>query len=462
MQMSVRLRRFLEWYRTGGDILIFVSFWLIGALFLGQDRVIDRWSIPYLAAVLPAVMFPMLRLRQTLHSLLLGYAQPVAAFGLIGLAWLLITSDFNAIPPLFLITWVTGWACRQEISIDRRHLFSLALGFFAAGVTVYFISYAMIDRSSPEYAWMGFPPSDVVAADSVAPDQAAPLLPDQTRSGLDINPWGIFPNQTLAAFSSTWRVSVTPAMSTSALFSMLVLLIFLQKPTSQPTSLAASCGSTYFALLSFVRGVLTGLVLFASTYAMLRFMPRAMWSRLLVVGVTTIGLVIAVALFAPLILYNVQDSTLISRVFLRGQSGVTLSDIYRQMYRPWLWLQHVNEFVNSDYLMGAGSALKQSAAENLLNANHIRSDADSFLTRLLATYGMASFGMLYFLVRRAYAHSQTNDVWGLAMLSTLVWLMLTWGSAFHPSNGIYVLSFMILGLGSRAFRDRGLTEKMAD
>lgn len=461
MRGTTSRRSSIEWYKSGGDILIFISIWLLVALFHGQDAIIVKWSAAYLFAIVPAVILPALRMRQTINALLFGTARPIAAFGLIGLIWLIATGDWSAIPPLFLIAWVSGWACRDEISIARRHLFLVAIGFFAAGAVTYFASYALIDKSAPEYRWMSFPPSEVVAADSVAPDEksggkAAPtriLLPDQTRAGLNLNPWGVLPGQTLQAFSSTWRVSATPAISTSALFSMLMLLIYMQRPITRPVPVTATAGAAYFSILSFVRGVITGFGLFVSTYILLRLAPRTLWSRLSVVALTTVGLIVAVAFLSPLLLYHLQDNALVSRMFLRGQTGVPLSDIYRQMYRPWLWGQHVQEFVRSDYLMGAGSYLKESAAENLLNAYQIRSDSDSFLTRLLATYGLASFGMLFFLIRQAYTHATSNDLWAMAMLSTLVWLMLTWGSSFHPTNGIYVLSFMVLGLGSKAFRD---------
>ncbi|MFN7025565.1 MAG: hypothetical protein ACK4QP_13815, partial [Pseudorhizobium sp.] len=217
----------MSWYKSGGDILIFISIWLMGALFHGQDAIIEKWSANYLLAIVPAVVFPAMRMRQTLNALLLGTARPVAAFGLIGLIWLVAKGDWAAIPPLFLITWVTGWACRQEISIARRHLFYVAIGFFAAGVVSYFVSYALIDRSAPEYLWMDHPPSEVIAADNAVTTPLQLRLPDQTRAGLNLNPWGILPGQTLRAFSDTWRISATPAISTSALFAMLVVLIFM-------------------------------------------------------------------------------------------------------------------------------------------------------------------------------------------------------------------------------------------
>jgi len=37
------------------------------------------------------------------------------------------------------------------------------------------------------------------------------------------------------------------------------------------------------------------------------------------------------------------------------------------------------------------------------------------------------------------------------VLSVMVWLMMSWGSIFHPSNGMFALGFLLIGNGSQAF-----------
>jgi len=39
------------------------------------------------------------------------------------------------------------------------------------------------------------------------------------------------------------------------------------------------------------------------------------------------------------------------------------------------------------------------------------------------------------------------------MLSLLIWLMMTWGSIFHPTNAIFVLALLIIGRGGNAFHE---------
>lgn len=207
------------WYKAGGDILVFISIWLASTLFAGQDLIIEKWSFRYLLAVVPAVVFPILRFKQTLNNLLFGGARPIVVFGVAGLIWLLASGDLAGIPPLFLIVWVAGWVCRAEVSIVRKHLFALAVCFYAVAVFAYAASYSLVDLSAPEYSWMksplwepvpAEPDAEVASPEITSPEVASPevassgsapteshelLLPDQTRAGINLNPWGVLPHQ---------------------------------------------------------------------------------------------------------------------------------------------------------------------------------------------------------------------------------------------------------------------------
>ncbi len=110
-------------------------------------------------------------------------------------------------------------------------------------------------------------------------------------------------------------------------------------------------------------------------------------------------------------------------------------------------------FWESPYLMGQGRNLAESASTSLINAGHARSDSVSFVTRLLATYGLAAFGLIVFVMERCIYHARRDDIWGAAMVAMILFLMMSWGSLFHPTNGIYALAFLILGKGSQAITD---------
>ncbi len=448
MHASPTYRRAWEKYKGGGDILVFLGIWLTSTVFIGQDRAVVRGDFHYWLAVIPALLFPAVRWRQTIENLLFGKARPIGLFGALGVFWALIAQDFHAVAPLVLIVWVAGWACRDEVAVGRRAFFVLILAFYLLGIITFFLQ-----PPFERYPWMMIPYNNITMSAEDLPEGAdpTPILPDQIKEGLDLNPWGILPGQTAPAFGR-WRISMTPKIATSGLVSLFALLIFFQRPSVRPSNLGGAAAAGYFAFLSLIRAVFSAVALFFATYVLQKIFHKNATARLLVAIAMTVGLVFAMWA-APYILYEVQNYKIASQLLLRGRNDLTLDEIVRQLYRSWLWTQHFQIFLNSDYLMGVGSELANSAKENLLNANQVRSDSDSFLTRLLATYGLPTFGLLFFLAERCWCHAKKDDGWAVSMIAVLIWLMMTWGSSFHPSNGIFVLAFLIIGKGSKALSD---------
>lgn len=406
----------------------------------------------YWILTLPAVFFPAARLRQTVENLIFGRARLIGAFGILATLAMLWRHDFSLIPPVILIVWVTGWACRDEIRLNVRHLCGLTLAFYVTGIAFFCLQppysdypWLMTEYSPPEQAKELETHGDVEI-----PGDVETFIPDQGKKGLNLNAWGILPDQTAPAFG-VWRISVTPNIATSGLFAVIVLLMVLRRFSFQPLRVGTVIASAYFAILSFVRAVFLGLGIFLAAIAIMRIVKSANL-RVMAVLLMTVGVVAGTAL-SPSILYLLQDWPIISRMFLRGESGLSVADIYRQAYRPWLWGEHVRLFWESPYLMGQGRNLAESASTSLINAGHARSDSVSFLTRLLATYGLAAFGLIVFVMERCIYHARRDDIWGAAMVAMILFLMMSWGSLFHPTNGIYALAFLILGKGSQAITD---------
>ncbi len=432
-----------DWYRRGGDIIVYLAISLGMALFIGQERIISRGDVAYWLLVGPGLVMPLLRLRQTLENLLLGTARPIAAFGILSGIWFITQRDFSAIPPMFLIVWVAGWACRPEARISARTLCALALVFYAVGISAF-----LTQEGYEQHPWLEQRLEQPVAADSPGGDVEL-ALPEQDRDGLNINAWGILPGQTATAFQP-WRVSATPNIATSGIFSLMVLLILVRHFKPKPLEAATAVATIYFSLLSFVRAVFISTALFGATLGIMALLPKRPGLRVAAALFMTVGLTLLVA-FSPFLLYSLQDWGIVSRMFLRGHTGMSVADIYRQMYRPWLWGEHMKLFWSSPYLMGQGSELAASALKNIINAGQMRSDSVSFLTRMVATYGIPAFGIIIFLIERCYRHAKDNDIWAVAVLSVMVWLMMSWGSIFHPSNGMFALAFLLIGNGSQAF-----------
>lgn len=340
---------------------------------------------------------------------------------------------------------VAGWACREEASVRTKHFFILMLCFYAVGTAKYAVQ--------PDYAAFGWLIGGTQNVPLALPGAVVPIETVAVNlPGLDINAWGILPRQTAPAYAG-WRVSVTPNIATSALTSLFFFLIALRYKRPLLLSRPALVIALYFTVLSFVRAALSGLALFGLTQfalAKVSFCPL----RVMLVAIVLLSVAVVSAVLAPYMLYHLQDFDLVSRLFLRGQSDLSTYDIYRQSYRPWLWGQHLTLFWDSPFLMGQGSSLSDSSGTHILNPGHLRSDSVSFLTRLLATYGLAVLGLCYFLVERCYVHAKNQDIWGVSMLVVIIWLMLTWGSVFHPTNAVFVLSVLIACKGSAAFAQK--------
>lgn len=448
-----------RWYRSGGDILLFVATSLAMALVIGQEQIILKGDPLYWGLVIPAMLFPMLRLRQTLENLLFGAARPLLVFGFLACGWFLIRQDLAAVFPALLFVWVAGWATRAEVRLRRAHLFALTLGFYCVACVVYLLQpdlggvpWLNVRVEAPRAAVVDDGKS--ASASPAARPQSPPIaVLTQQRDGLNLNAWGVLPGQTAPTFQP-WRVSATPNIATSGVFSLFILMVVFSRLEFRILSTVTLVSTSYFVVLSFVRAVFTGLGLFFVSLSLMKALPNIVWVRVAVAFVLTAGIMLVVAL-SPVVLFWLQDLEVVSRFFLRGQTDMSIADIARQEYRPWLWGEHLKLFWSSPFLMGLGSEFSATANTHIINEGQARSDSVSLLTRLLATYGMATIGIFWFFCQCCYRHAKNNDTWAVAALVVMTFLMVVWGSVFHPTNGIFVLSFLIIARGRAAFADDG-------
>lgn len=439
-----------QWYRGGGDIVLFVALSLAFSMFLGQDQVVSRGDLTYWLLIAPAVIFPLLRVRQTVASLLFGLARPMAILAICSGLWFIIRGEYAVVLPLILLAWISGWVLRTEAKVSVNLLLVAFLLFYATGVVRFYTQPPI-----SEVAWLNGEfagePEEFTGLEPFNPEAGPSTAePDQKREGLTLNAWGVLPGQTASTYGP-WRISATPNIATSGTMALFAMIFALSSMASMPLRLLSMVVSGYFLFLSFVRSALVGFFLFGLAQVNLRVFPGKGVTRS-VLAALLVGGAIAVTAVAPYALYVLQDVGVVSRLFLRGQTHMSVSDIYRQMYRPWLWGQHLQLFLSSDFWMGQGNNLAADAARSLLNAGQARSDSVSLPTRLLATYGLPSLAFFWFIVERCYRHIKANDIWAMSAASAIIWLMLTWGSIFHPTNAIFVLSILILGRGSDAFK----------
>jgi hypothetical protein len=138
-------------------------------------------------------------------------------------------------------------------------------------------------------------------------------------------------------------------------------------------------------------------------------------------------------------------------MFLRGETGLSTFEIYQQIYRPWLWGQHLHQFITSPNLMGWGSVeFNVLKTEDLVSGHEELGDV-SLPTRLLAQYGLPGLLFVVFMIARLRVLAKRGDVWGCACFPVVVLGLFQWGSMFHPTDPMFVIYMIIMIHGSAAF-----------
>jgi hypothetical protein len=215
----------------------------------------------------------------------------------------------------------------------------------------------------------------------------------------------------------------------------------------------------YFLVFSFVRTVFIA----AGLYLFLRFVfsgsrgkrPRFLFWASLGTGV---GFILAIAYIVP-ILEVLQQFPVLSRLLLRGQAELDPAAIYQQLYRPWLWSEHFLMFLSSPGRMGLGTFNFSEHVSFDLVPGLGGDGAESLPTRLLAVYGLPSLFFAGYLVRELARLARARDAWGCACFPGILFMLMNWGSVFHPTNAFFVLFFIVLTRGASALSDERVESK---
>ncbi|MBR1363432.1 hypothetical protein [Bradyrhizobium ottawaense] len=366
---------------------------------VGQDVAIERFSPIYWALVLPALILPLLSIRE-IFRMLLGRGILLLAFLLCAGGYQLARGDLQALAQLFLMVWVTAWCGCETTRLTIETLTDIFLGSLLTGVIV-----AMLTN---------------------------------------LNPWGLFPGQSAAGYGP-WRTSFFPHVANSATMSLIMLMILTQPAQRREKkgiiALAVSC---YFGLLGFVRTVLVAAAIYLSLFTILTMIRPRRPVLLIITALAIMGTSIAVELAIAPILEIFQDSSIMSRFLLRSATELDLSAINQQLYRPWLWEEHIKIFVSSPYLMGLGNfRLLDHVSYNLVPGLDA-SGSESFPTRLIASYGMSALLFLGYLGTLLNRAAYSRDIWACACFPVIVFVMMNWGSVFHPTNAFFALFILIM------------------
>lgn len=385
----------------------FIVLSILMSMLVGQDTAVRPYSPVYFAIVLPALVVPLLWWRG-LAAAAMSIGWPLVVFALLAGGWQLAMGDYRAVIQLFLFVWVLLWICALDVRLSTRTYIVLFAGSIVVGCAGYFV--------------------------------------------LHNNPWGFLPRMTSSDYT-IWRLSFFPNVVLTGLYSLVLLIAVSESRESFRLRLLSNVAGFYFLIFSFVRtAILAGTIYVPLAVWFSRV--RENWRILFFVPLVLILVIHGSILVAPYFLVHFQDNEIVSRLLLRGKTGLDVKDVYEQISRPWIWQTHFEFFLSSPYLMGLGNFDFFSLAVPDPGPNQpVLSGSEALVTRLLATYGWPTFFLIYFMVARLYQHARAGDYLGCAIFPGVVILAMNYGSVLHPSSFLFVLYFQLLIHGRKSFAE---------
>jgi hypothetical protein len=388
-------------------LLFFVCNSMVLQMFLGQADVIAQYSLIYWLLVLPALLIPLMFL-PGIVTVLGGRARLLLYFLILAGGFYLVRGDFRTVMQLFLLILMLAWCGCESTRLSTDDVVNMFFASVILGILVFRFT--------------------------------------------DWNFWGLLPGETPIKYGA-WRVSYFPNIVNTGTMALFVFLLLTRKSAIARSHKIALLVCLYFLAFSFVRAVFVA----AGLYLLLRLVftgsrgnrPKFLFWVSLGTGV---GLIIAVAYVVP-ILEVLQQFPMLSRLLLRGKAQLDTAAIYQQLYRPWVWSEHFQMFLSSRRLMGLGTFIFSEHVSYDLVPGLPADGTESLPTRLLAVYGLPSLFFGGYLVQELARMARARDAWGCACFPGIFFMLMNWGSVFHPTNAFFVLSFMILTRGASALSD---------
>ena len=383
-------------------LLLFLANSLAMQMALSQTASVKPYSIIYWLLVLPALVAPMFFWREMIDAVK-GRGGYLLAFVLLAGGYHVLRGDVRAVIQVILLTWVALWCVCPSVRLSVDDIVNGFVVSVIVGIGIYLCTEA--------------------------------------------NYWGIIPGTTMGGHGP-WRVSYFPNIANTGFAALLVLFVLTRSKELARSHIIVLSICLYFLLLSFVRAALLAAVI----YVVLRFVLERVKTPSALFWITlaaTVGIHLAVVFVVPL-LELLQQYPVMSRLLLRGYSELDPAEIYQQLYRPWVWSEHIKMFLASPHLMGLGSFRFLDKISYVLVPNLEGDGTESLLTRLLATYGLPALFLMAFLVDALYRLARNRDAWACSCFPAIIFMMSNWGSVFHPTNAFFVLFFMILIRGRDA------------
>lgn len=384
---------------------LFVAVSLFVTLSFPQLQNFARGSLQYWILLGNAIIWPLLSIHRVIAALA-GPARLLLLFALPAAAWWIAHGDLTAVLQMGLLVMGLAWVASAGSRVSIRFLAALYVLLVLLGASIAVLT--------------------------------------------SVSPYGLIPGWTVEAFGR-WRVSFFPNIAYTGLLSLAMFMILTRDAVCMRLHRGCLLLVTYFLVFSFVRAAAIGAILYLGMRWLLAKpyfrRPRvAFWLAL------SVGLGFhALLLLSAAVIAQIQDLPGVPELLLQGKYGLTAEQILYQMYRPWLWWQHVEQFLSSAWMMGWGSA-DFAALTGVDPATRIVSaGTESLPTRLLAVYGIPGLLFTLYLVLCLHRSSRARDYWACACFPSVLVLLTHWGSVFHPTDGLFAIFFLLIMHGSKGF-----------
>lgn len=392
-------------------MLVFVGASLLLTMSHDQTTSIEVGSLQYWLFIVPALLLPLLDVKAIIATLR-GPARLLLVMLLTAGAWHLLRGDARAVAQLILLVFVLAWVSTPDARIEVDDLVALYVALILVGMGV--------------------------------------------TAFTDFSPYSLVPGRTDEDFGAG-RVSFFPNIAYTGILSLALLLVLTKDRATARAHPIVLLVALYFLVFSFVRTATIGFVLYVAMRFLLRRVRRPSEARMfwLALGVG-LGATVLIGSSAALI-EALQDLPFVPELLLQGKSDLSAEDIFKQMYRPWLWFQHLDLFVTSPWLMGLGSFdffdLKEFEVFEI--GQSVSTGSESLPTRLLAVYGLAGALFTLYLFTRLRALARAGDHWACACFPAIFLLLMNWGGVFHPTEGMFVILLLMIVRGSDGYVSHG-------
>jgi hypothetical protein len=390
-------------------LILFLAFSILAEFSITQDDVVERHGVQYWCLMGPPMVLIALNFKNVVLNLV-NRCRWITVWALTSSLLLLLHKETDTVPTLFLWACCISMLSGTEKTVSLNHLAVIFIVALFVGV------YLDIFTEANKYGLL-------FQKDYV------------NEEGVD-----------------ALRMSLYPNVGYTGLFCFVFIVIFSLNRTVIVRYWWILLLSVILTIISNVRSINIALLIYCSLRLVFaRIKTRHVNSLFWICLFAAVAVPLAVQGYELLYAISLKSEWLL-RFLFRSRMDLNSDEISAQVFRPAVWSEHFSIFLKSDLLLGVGPQAACDLVVDRLNlAAHGSDDTVAFLTKLLAAYGVAGLLFYWQLIAWLRGLSKSGDIWACAAFPALIFLLMSWGSAFHPRDGFSVLILLIMIKGRSMF-----------